>query len=248
MRVKLPIALIGLLLMLRTAGAADHPAILVELFTSEGCDSCPPADAVLMRLAQQRNIAGAEVIVMSEHVDYWNHLGWTDPYSSRQFTQRQNEYADALGANVYTPQIIVDGRHDVLGSNYAAVVDTVSRASRNAKAPLTVEAKWREKTLDLHVAASPVREAAHVYVAITEDKLSNNVSRGENKGRRLTHTGVVRRLSLLGAPKSNTPFAVDQAIPLSPEWKIADLHAVVFTQGRKSHAVLAVVDIPSQRN
>jgi len=96
------------------------------------------------------------------------------------------------------------------------------------------------------VAANSLREAARVYLAITEDKLSNDVSRGVNKGRRLTHTGVVRRLSLLGAAKPNTPFASDQPIQLAPEWKSADLHAVVFAQSTKSHAILAVVDIQSQ--
>ena len=246
MRAKLSIALIGMLLLLRTAAAADHSSTLVELFTSEGCDSCPPADAVLMRLAQQRNLAGVDVIVMSEHVDYWDHLGWRDPFSSRQFTDRQNEYAAALGFNIYTPQIIVDGRRDVLGGNYAAVVDTVSRASRISKSSLTIEAKWRGKTLDLHVAANPVGETAKVYLAITEDNLSNNVSRGENKGRRLTHAGVVRRLSLIGTAKSNVQFTADQAIRLAPEWKTVDLHAIVFTQSTKTHAVLAVAETPFQ--
>src|SRR5215468_5472371 len=131
MGVKLSIALIGLLLMLRTAGAADHTAILIELFTSEGCDSCPPADTVLMRLAQLRQISGAEIIVMSEHVDYWDYLGWKDPYSARQFTDRQNDYARTLGAgNVYTPQMIIDGRYDVLGSSLRDVQETISRAAR----------------------------------------------------------------------------------------------------------------------
>src|SRR5207244_6474025 len=92
--------------------------ILVELFTSEGCSSCPPADAVLARLHEKQPVPGVEIVALSEHVDYWNYIGWRDPFSDEQFSDRQSRYAKAVGrGRVYTPQVIVDGRLDVLGSD-----------------------------------------------------------------------------------------------------------------------------------
>jgi hypothetical protein len=244
-RIKVGMALLTLLLTARASISADRVPVLVELFTSEGCDSCPPADQVLMRLARERSIAGADVIVMSEHVDYWNHLGWKDPFSSRQFTDRQNAYASALGKDgVYTPQMIVDGRYDVLGGNYAEVTKTLSRASRSSKGTMTVTMRSRTNEVDLHVEASASSEATNIYLAVTEDNLFNNVSRGENKGLRLTHAAVVRRLTLLGSAKANTSFTMDSSIKAAPEWKTADLHAVVFAQSTKSKAILSVSEAP----
>src|SRR5215471_17308457 len=102
-----PTTLLVVLLTVQTSIAVDRVPVLVELFTSEGCESCPPADEVLIKLARQKSFGNADVVVMSEHVDYWDYLGWRDPFSSRQFTDRQNEYANASGSrDVYTPQII----------------------------------------------------------------------------------------------------------------------------------------------
>src|SRR5438132_10574049 len=100
--------------------------IVAELFTSEGCSSCPPADAVLARLHQKRPLPGVQLLVLSEHVDYWNDLGWKDPFSDALFTERQSRY----GSRIYTPQVVVDGRTDVLGSDEEGIL----RAARSAAA------------------------------------------------------------------------------------------------------------------
>src|ERR1700756_2361242 len=117
--------------------AGDVP-VLAELFTSEGCSSCSPADALLMKLDRLQPVAGAHVIVLSEHVDYWNQLGWRDPFSSSQFSQRQERYSRLLGGEVFTPQIVIDGRKQVLGSDPAAIQKAVGEAILRAKVPVKI--------------------------------------------------------------------------------------------------------------
>jgi hypothetical protein len=249
LRIKVGIALLAALLTVRASISSDRVPVLVELFTSEGCDSCPPADQVLMRLARERNIGGADVVVMSEHVDYWNYLGWKDPFSSRQFTDRQNEYATALGRDgIYTPQMIIDGRYDVLGGNYAQVTKTLSQALRSSKGVINATVRPRGNELDVHVAADPCREATNIYLAVTEDNLVNNVTRGENKGLKLYHAAVVRSLTRVGSAKANTSFTMDSPIKVAPEWKTPDLHAVVFAQSVKSKAILSVSAVAFPQN
>src|SRR5689334_4977147 len=110
-------------------------AVLIELFTSEGCSSCPPADAVIARLHRDPPVQGAELIVLSEHVDYWDDLGWKDPWSDRLFSDRQASY----GGRIYTPQAIVDGGADVIGSDENGLVRAASRAARAAHGTVRLE-------------------------------------------------------------------------------------------------------------
>src|ERR1035438_3996055 len=124
-----------------TAPAIETPRVpvIVELFTSEGCSSCPPADKFLMQLDTRQRVPGATVIILSQHVDYWNHLGWADPYSSKAFSERQNAYAMTLHTDgPYTPQMIVDGRTEFNGTDVPAAHTAISQAARNPKARVNI--------------------------------------------------------------------------------------------------------------
>jgi hypothetical protein len=227
-------------------------AVLVELFTSEGCSSCPPADQLLTRLVKEQPVNGVQIIAMSEHVDYWNRLGWSDPFSSAQFSGRQNEYARALGrTDVYTPQMIVDGQNEFIGSNGTHAVQAVSSAAQKAKSSILIAPIMNgTQAFKLHVQIDRAvgineRDSADIYLALTEDNLVSRVSRGENAGRQLSHhVAVVRRLDRIGRLDSLNGFSSDTVVPLSPTWKSADLRVVVFAQSHKTRSVVAVATAP----
>src|SRR6266404_4007897 len=202
-----------------TAKPADANAtpVVVELFTSEGCSSCPPADEVLSKLDKMQPIQGVEVIALGEHVDYWNKLGWIDPYSSADFSRRQSRYSDAFNQDgVYTPQMIVDGRDEFAGGNMQRLT---------------------------------AGDTAEVLLAITENNLRSEVARGENAGRYLRHSAVVRELNVLGEFGANqNSFDAEPTVNLDNGWQRDNLRAVAFVQERGTRRVLgaAVVGLSSK--
>jgi hypothetical protein len=235
-----------------TGGAPPNPPpspVLVELFTSEGCSSCPPADELLARLEQTQPVSGVEVIALSEHVDYWNRLGWTDPYSSAEFSARQNDYASAFETDeVYTPQMIVDGRVQFVGSNLTRAREEIATAARDSKAVVNVsvtseDAAAASITLAVRVDSLPEASkgnSAQALLAITESGLRSNVATGENAGRLLTHSAVVRSLSRLGkiGLKKGGAFSAQPVVRIEKIWRRDNLKAVVFVQDQTSRRVL----------
>ncbi len=242
--------LLFLLAIPLTAPAVEPPRapVLVELFTSEGCSSCPPADALLMQLDKKQPVPGAEVIILSQHVDYWNHLGWTDPYSSKEFSQRQDKYALALHTDgPYTPQMIVDGRSEFNGADARAAREAITQAARNPKAAVSVTPSPAPEGARLQIRVDSADFAklagkADVMLAITENDLSNSVTRGENAGHNLSHNGVVRRLTLVGTA-TKAGFTADQVVVLDKSWKRENLRAVVFLQDRTSRRVFGAAEV-----
>jgi hypothetical protein len=228
--------------------------VIVELFTSEGCSSCPPADAVLTQLQQSQPVAEAEVIAMSEHVDYWNYIGWADPFSSAAFSARQESYAGAFGSErIYTPQMVVDGQIEVVGNNLSKAREAIARAARESKADVRIEARIEtskdDRAIRLNVTvndAPPINrgDVAETVLAVTEDNLSSNVSRGENAGRRLAHNAVVRELRALGRVDDATgSFAGETTVMIADGWKRDNLRVVVFVQDRAHRRVLGAASI-----
>jgi hypothetical protein len=222
--------------------------VIVELFTSEGCSSCPPADDLLARLDRTQPVQGAEIIALGEHVDYWNRLGWVDPFSSAGFSARQSQYADAFARNsVYTPQMVVDGRDEFSGGNANKALEAIARAAQSPKADIQIvsledSAATKDVKLSIHVRDLPRTgsvEPADVVLAITENNLRSDVTNGENSGRHLAHTAVVRRLTVLGRiDAGKDSFDVQSALDLARGWKRENLRAVVFVQEQTSRHVL----------
>ena len=221
----------------------DFIPVLVELFTSEGCSSCPPADALLSSLGRTQPVRGADIIVLEEHVNYWDRLGWKDPFSSEAATARQNEYGVAFGGNqVYTPQMIVDGREEVVGSSETDALRAI-RAATQARKP-AIQLSWgKDDTLGIHV--EPLNNAGQhdgqeLFVIVAENMLHSDVKRGENAGRALEHNGVVRQLLPLGKiDAAPAGFSSSVAVHSAHEWNRANLRVVVFVQERRSPHVLA---------
>ncbi len=238
-RVAYPCAAAALILLMAGLSAAAlgdaRPAapVLVELFTSEGCSSCPPADAVLARLDQEKSVSGVPVIVLSEHVDYWNGIGWKDPFSSAQFSARQQAYSQAFRLeSAYTPQMVVDGREQFVGSDIAALQRAVAKAAGQGKAELRILAAVRDGTqaaieIDAGRGANSPKEDWNVWVALASDRESVAVRRGENSGRELTHVAVVRTLVNGGTMKHGGSFLKTVRVPLDPKrilwWGVPNL-------------------------
>jgi hypothetical protein len=229
-RLKFPIivgvctALLALLPVryLRTASAEPKPIgdatartpVLVELFTSEGCSDCPPADALLKKLDRSQPVRNAELVVLSEHVDYWNDIGWKDPYSSHEFSMRQGDYVHRFHLDgAYTPQMIVDGNAQLVGSDERRAIQVIEGAAKGEKVSVALSSVHLEgHTLAVHVESgtlpsSASSKSADVLLALADDSDQSNVRRGENAGRVLTHVAVVRSLTELGTVDRGRAFS-----------------------------------------
>lgn len=228
------------------AGAPPVP-VLAELFTSEGCSSCPPADALLETLDRTQPFTGAKLVVLSEHVDYWNGLGWEDPFSSRQFTERQSTYARRFGLDgAYTPQLVINGQFQMVGSDSRAAAGAVAKAAAGEKAEVRIVSVKRDgATAEITVAATPLPKShrADLWIALAGDRYSSNVRHGENGGRTLNHVSVVHVLRNTGnIPAAGGSHTV--ALALRPEWT-KSLRVIAFlqepVQGRVLGAAMAMV-------
>ncbi len=229
------------------AGVGRQP-VVIELFTSEGCSSCPPADTLLQQLEQQQPVAGAEIIALEEHVDYWNHDGWIDPFSSAEWTQRQQDYAALFKNDPYTPELVVDGHSQFVGSNAPKAEFEIEKAARGPKTQVAIkpgnaEAKGSQRfTVSVgKLAPSEAGDAAEVWLAVTEDGLHSSVSQGENAGHVLHHVATLRSLRKIGIADANgasVSFTRDPIVKFNPHWDLANLHVTVFVQQKKGREIL----------
>jgi len=226
------------------AGGTEKPArtpILVELFTSEGCSSCPPADELLRKMDSSQPVTGAQLIVLSEHVDYWDHDGWKDPYSATWVTQRQDGYCRALRVEApYTPQMIVDGEAVVNLTNSRQMSDVFEKAVAATKVPVAIDAVTIDgATVRGHVQAEEAAgKGGDVYVAVALDHVESQVRAGENNGRHLTHTAVVESLKKLGKVKAGSAFDQSFELKLKTVPDRTNLRVVAFVQEPSEGKVL----------
>jgi hypothetical protein len=220
-----------------TPPADAHP-VVVELFTSEGCSSCPPADLFLQKLDTYQPVEGAQMIVLSEHVTYWDHDGWKDPNSSEALTDRQSSYESALGKkDPFTPQIIVDGDQELtLQSPPPHVKEVLQQARDEAKIPVQITGvavgQGEPSVLRAHVdtGENSTKHNADVYVALALNHVESQVLKGENGGRHLVHVAVVRRIVKVGKLSKGKSFAEDIQVKLTPKDDPKNLRVVAFVQ------------------
>jgi hypothetical protein len=228
------------------APAPTRVPVVVELFTSEGCSSCPPADSLLSTLAAQQPVPGVQIIPLGMHVTYWDRLGWKDPASLALATARQQSYSRVFGEDrVYTPQAIVDGREELVGSDEAGVRRAIATAAAQPHARLVMTPSIDGLTADVVVTiamlpAEANAEPLHVRMALTESGLASQVTRGENRGRTLRHDGVVRVL-LEGSIVSGQPIAFHTR--LRPEWRRDAMHAVALVQGARTQRIWGAASV-----
>lgn len=233
--------------------AAPPPArtaVVVELFTSEGCSSCPPADALLGRLRQEKLAEGLEVIPLGLHVDYWDFQGWRDRFSSAGYSERQAKYAKRFGIEgPYTPQMVVDGAAEFVGSDASRARQAITQAALRPQGAEVEISPHAEDKLQVHVKASP-GVSGEVILVFTEDNLASKVGAGENSGRELHHAAVVRELRSLGR-LGNGGFDAQVPLTLKKDWKRENVRIVVFVQEESGRidgaAAIAAASLPGAR-
>jgi hypothetical protein len=231
----------------RVPSPVTGAVVVAELFTSEGCSSCPPADGLLTTLVQH-GVGGITVLGLSEHVDYWNRLGWRDPFSSTAFTSRQSEYQSKVfhASSIYTPQLVIDGHLEVIGSDTKAVERAIASAAHAPKIAVDVVAAMADRggnhriQIDVNVPpVTTIHEPVDLVVAVTEDRLVSSVERGENRGRRLTHSAVVRVLTPVDTLSPDTRrWSTTTSVTVQPEWKPENLRVIAFLQEQETRRIV----------
>jgi hypothetical protein len=264
-------AVVGISLQAPRAGAQTNPFIMppkkkintptpviVELFTSEGCSSCPPADDLLADLIMNQPVKGARILALGIHVDYWDDLGWADRFSKPQFTDRQRAYAQSFGSRrIYTPQMIVDGVEEFVGSDRRKALSAIQKAAAEPHLPVSIRVDrsaqlgkapddgTRLVTVRVDSLESLKDRDADVVLAIAEERLASDVERGENTGRRLEHTSVVRSLDRVADSLGQDPSAeFATTLELDPAWDARRLSATVFVQRHADRRILGAAQTP----
>lgn len=218
-------------------GLGRSGPLVVELFTSQGCSSCPPADRLLGELGTAEN--GVEVVPLAFHVDYWNYLGWRDPFSSKRWSQRQRDYARVLpGGRVYTPQLVVAGREHLVGSNARSVERALAKAARRAPSgtvALEAQALGEQRAVEVRVAAEMTRAGGgtwDLWVALRQSGLVTPVDRGENARRQLENDFVVRHLERAFTLEGEAGARRERRLrlELEPGWDLEQVQIVAFLQ------------------
>jgi hypothetical protein len=208
--------------------------VLVELFTSEGCSSCPPADALLRQVNGAETSEGQLIVGISEHVTYWNGLGWSDPFSSPVYTQRQNDYVDRFHLDSsYTPQMVVNGAEQFVGSDRAAFVRAVQK-EQEQHSPislriLSVSVAGRTLTVNFSTSGDVPAHGADLFAVLADDADRSSVLRGENSGQTLAHVSVARSISRVAKLKAAGEQTVQVPIPSSFQASPGH-HLILFAQ------------------
>jgi hypothetical protein len=204
---------------------------LVELFTSEGCSSCPPAEAAVARLLNKKI---NNVFILSYHVDYWDRLGWKDAYSNAAYSSRQTKYASLLKlSNIYTPQIVVNGAEEFVGSNENRLNTAVeNNLKKHAANDLHVSASKKENVITIKY--SLPKQSVLLNLAFIQPEATTDVKRGENQGRQIHHVNIVRLLKTVEANGENTV-----SVKLPKELASIPLQLIAFTQDKNNYSVLS---------
>lgn len=221
--------------------------VLVELFTAEGCSSCPSADKYFQTLLDKQPVSGVEIIGLSEHVDYWNQLGWIDRFSAAQFSNRQKYYAAFFKrTDIFTPQFVVDGVGEITPKNG---LKSLAEYSKSLKGVVNLSiGKITAETVSFDIKISDLPkisdgDKAVVVLALTENNLVSEVSSGENIGQKLKHTAVVRYLKTVGEIENGGETKLAAETAPGNDWKRGDLSAVVFVQEAASRRILGAAKI-----
>jgi hypothetical protein len=226
-----------------SANSGAQRVALLELYTSEGCDSCPPADKWVSGLPAKQ-LETSRLIPLSFHVDYWNYIGWTDPYSQARFSDRQREHSRRRGAGfVVTPQLLLNGQDyrralvfDDISDKVKAINQTKPQADIRLK--LARNGDRLDSELAISVGGGAEQRRAEVYLALYENNLVTSVKAGENKGLTLRHDFVVRELVGPLALDAKSALNHSQSFQIDPRWKAHDIHLAVFVQHPQSGDVL----------
>ena len=216
----------------------EKPVVVVELFTSEGCSSCPPADRLLSEIVDEE-YAGAEVFALSFHVDYWDYIGWKDPYADKQFSDRQRAYAKRFrSSQIYTPQMIVNGRHEFVGSNRSSWQRTfdIEKRKKNTCSITVNKLERSGNELTVEVSSSDSGRVK-LNVAVVERSLSQDVKRGENRGRKLAHDNVVRSFQSRTFDGSANRFN----LTLPEDLEITNANLIIYVQNQENWEVLGAI-------